>query len=183
TGVGDSQLTRPEIIHETTEKIIQIKIPIQDDRDRQKSYADTMCKPLEFQVGDMVMLKVSLRYIGPFKILAKVRTVTYRLKLSKQLRRVHSTFHVSNLKKCLFDETFVILLDEIQIEDKLHFVEELVEIIDQEVKRLKKSRIPILKIRWNSRKCPEFTWECEDQFRKKYPHLFSDLVPSANTTT
>ncbi|GJY17470.1 hypothetical protein Tco_0388961 [Tanacetum coccineum] len=142
TGVGDSQLTRPEIIHETTEKIIQIKIPIQADRDRQKSYADTMCKPLEFQVGDMVMLKVSLRYIGPFKILAKVGTVTYRLELSKQLRRVHSTFYVSNLKKCLTDETFVILLDEIQINDKLYFVEELVEIIDREVKRLKQSRIP-----------------------------------------
>ncbi|GKC84378.1 hypothetical protein Tco_1140095 [Tanacetum coccineum] len=90
----------------------------------------------------------------------------YRLstQLSEQLSRVHSTFHVSNLKKCLSDETLVIPLDEIQIDDKLHFVEEPVEIMDREVKRLKQSRIPIVKVRLNSRRGPEFTWEREDQF-------------------
>nr|GEV28376.1 putative reverse transcriptase domain-containing protein [Tanacetum cinerariifolium] len=89
--------------------------------------------------------KFNPRYIGPFKILAKVRTVAYHLKLSEQLSRVHSTFHVSNLKKCLFDETFVISLDEIQIDDKLYLVEEPVEIMDHEVKCLKQSRILIVK--------------------------------------
>ncbi|GKF18270.1 putative reverse transcriptase domain-containing protein [Tanacetum coccineum] len=160
--VGDVQLTGPEIIHETTEKIIQIKSRIQAARDRQKSYADVRCKPLEFQVGDKVMLKVSPwkeiirfgkrrklnpRYIGPFKVLAKVGTVAYRLELPQQLSRVHSTFHVSNLKKCLSDESLAIPLDEIHIDDKLHFVEEPVEIMDHEVKRLKQSRIPIIKVR------------------------------------
>ncbi|GJV10929.1 hypothetical protein Tco_1352470 [Tanacetum coccineum] len=179
TEVGDSQLTRPEIIRETTEKIIQIKSRIQTTRDRQKSYANNRHKPLEFQVGDKVLLKVSPwkgvirfgkrgklnpQYIGPFKILAKVGTVAYRLELPEQLSRVHSTFHVSNLKKCLFDETLAIPLDEIQIDDKLHFVEEPVEIMDREVKRLKQSRIPIVKVRWNSRRGPEFTREREDQF-------------------
>ncbi|GKE98143.1 putative reverse transcriptase domain-containing protein, partial [Tanacetum coccineum] len=145
TDVGDSQLTGSEIIHETTEKIIQIKSRILAAHDRQKSYADVRCKPLDFQVGDKVMLKVSpwkemirfgkrgklnLRYIGPFKILAKVGTVAYRLELSQQLSKVHNTFHVSNLKKFLSDETVVIPLDEIQIEDKLHFIKEPVEIID-----------------------------------------------------
>ncbi|GJV79405.1 hypothetical protein Tco_1515275 [Tanacetum coccineum] len=145
-----------EIIHETTEKIVQIKSHIQAARDRQKSYDDKRRKPLEFQVGDKVMLKVS-----PWK---GVGTVAYRLELPKQLIRVHSTFHVSNMKKCLSDETFVIPLDEIQIDDKLYFVEEPVEIMDREVKRLKQSRIPIVKVRWNSRRGPEFTKEREDQF-------------------
>ncbi|GJU05374.1 putative reverse transcriptase domain-containing protein [Tanacetum coccineum] len=185
--VGDAQLTGPEIVHETTEKIIQIKKRIQAARDRQKSYADRRRKPLEFEVGDKVMLKVSPwkgvirfgkrgklnpRYIGPFKILAKVGTLAYRLELPEQLSRVHSTFHVSNLKKCFVDEPLAIPLDEIQIDDKLNFIEEPVEIMDREVKRLKQSRIPIVKVRWNSRRGPEFTWEREDQMKKKYPHLF-----------
>ncbi|GJT00700.1 reverse transcriptase domain-containing protein [Tanacetum coccineum] len=134
---------------------------IQAACDRQKSYADVRRKPLEFQVRDRVMLNVSHwkgvirfgkwgklnpRYIGPFKVLAKVETVAYRIELPQQLSRVHSTFHVSNLTKCLSDVTLVIPLDEIHIDDKLYFVEEPVEIMDREVKRLKQSRIPIIKV-------------------------------------
>ncbi|GJR74267.1 putative reverse transcriptase domain-containing protein [Tanacetum coccineum] len=159
--VGDAQLTGLEIVHETTEKIIQIKKRIQAARDRKKSYADRRRKPLEFQVRDKVMLKVSPwkgvihfgkrgklnpRYIGPFKVLAKVRTIAYRLELLDQLSRVHSTFHISNLKRCFFDEPLAIPLDEIHIDDKLYFIEEPVEIMDREVKRLKQSRIPIMKV-------------------------------------
>ncbi|GKA73851.1 hypothetical protein Tco_0780153, partial [Tanacetum coccineum] len=96
---------------------------------------------------------------------------------------VHSTFHVSNLKKCLSDEPLAILLDEIHIDDKLHFVEEPVEVIDHEVKRLKQSRIPIIKVQWNSRRGPEFTWEREDQFRKKYPHLLTKTTPSTSAAS
>nr|GEW82614.1 transposon Ty3-G Gag-Pol polyprotein [Tanacetum cinerariifolium] len=113
----------------------------------------------------------------------KVGTVAYQLELPEQLRRVHSTFHILNLKKCLSDETLVIPLEEIQIDDKLHFIEEPVEIIDREVKRLKQSHIPIVKVRWNSRRGPEFTWEREDQIRKKYPHIFTNPVASPNATT
>ncbi|GJX34228.1 hypothetical protein Tco_0245785 [Tanacetum coccineum] len=127
--------------------------------------------------------KLNQRYIGPFKLLAKVGTVAYRLELHQQLSRVHSTFHVSNLKKCVSDESLVILLDEIHIDDKLYFVEELVEIMDHEVKRLKQSHIPIIKVRWDSRRGPEFTWEREDQFKNKYPHLFTNLASSSHTTT
>ncbi|GJS87154.1 putative reverse transcriptase domain-containing protein [Tanacetum coccineum] len=196
--VGDTQLTGPEIVHETTKKIIQIKKRIQATRDRQKSYANRRRKPLEFQVGDKVMLKVSPwkgvirvgkrgklnpRYIGPFKILAKVGTVAYRLKLPEQLSRVDSNFHVSNLKKCFSDEPLAIPLDEIQIDDKLNFIEEPIEIIDREVKRLNQSRIPIVKVRWNSRRGPEFTWEREDQKKKKYPHLFANLAPASKDTS
>nr|GEV57048.1 putative reverse transcriptase domain-containing protein [Tanacetum cinerariifolium] len=159
--VGDTQLTGLEIIHETTEKIIQIKQRVQAACDRQKSYVDVRRKPLEFQVGDKVMLKISPwkgvihfskwlnlnpRYIGPFKVLEKLGTVAYRLELPQQLSRVHSMFHVSNLKICLSDEPMAIPLDEIHIDDKLHFVEDPVENMDREVKRLKQSRILIVKV-------------------------------------
>ncbi|GJY83655.1 putative reverse transcriptase domain-containing protein [Tanacetum coccineum] len=141
-------------------------------RDQKRSYANKRRKPLEFQVGDKVMLKVSPwkgvirfgkrrklnpRYIGPFKILAKVGTVAYRHELPKQLSCVHSTFHVSNLKECLSDKPLAIPLDEIHIDEKLNFIEEPVEIIDRKVKRLKQSRFPIMKVRWNSRRGPEYT--------------------------
>ncbi|GKE29618.1 putative reverse transcriptase domain-containing protein, partial [Tanacetum coccineum] len=103
--------------------------------------------------------------------------------LPEQLSRVHNTFHVLNLKKCLSNDTLSIQLDEIQIDNKLHFIKEPVEIMDREVKRLKQSRIPIVKVHWNLRRGPEFTWEREDQFRKKYPHLFSDTVLAPDATT
>ncbi|GKE21267.1 putative reverse transcriptase domain-containing protein [Tanacetum coccineum] len=167
--VGDAQLTGPEIVRETTEKIIQIKHRLQASRDRQRSYVDKRRKPLEFQVED--------------KILAKVGTVAYQLELPEQLSCVHSTFHVSNLNKCLSDEPLVIPLDKIHIDDKLNFIEEPIKIMDREVKRLKQSRIPIMKVRWNLRRGPEYTWEREDQMQKQYPHLFANLKSASQATS
>nr|GEZ07479.1 putative reverse transcriptase domain-containing protein [Tanacetum cinerariifolium] len=143
TEVREAQILGPELIQDTTEKIIQIKQRMQAPRDRQKSYAD----------------------------------------LKQELSRVHNTFHVSNLKKCHVDEPLAISLDGLHVDDKLHFVEEPVEIMDHEVKRLKRSRIPLVKVRWNSKRGPEFTWEREDQFRKKYPHLFIKTAPSSSTAS
>ncbi|GKD38657.1 putative reverse transcriptase domain-containing protein [Tanacetum coccineum] len=156
--VGDSQLTGPDLVRETTKKIIQIKNRLLTARSRQKSYADVRQKLMEFSVGDMVMLKIIER-IGP---------VAYKLVLPEKLHGIHSTFHVSNLKRCLADENLIIPLEEIQLDDKLHFIEEPIEIMDREVKQLKESLIPIIKVRWNSRRGPEFTWEREDFFRSKY---------------
>nr|GEY02090.1 hypothetical protein [Tanacetum cinerariifolium] len=157
--VGDSQLTGPELICDTKENIVQINNLLLAARSRQKSYVDKILKPLEFKVGDMVFLKVSPwkgvvhfrkreklspRYIRPFKILARVGPVAYMLELPKESKGIHSTFHVSNLKKCLAEGDVVVQMDEIQLDDKLHMIEEPV---DREVKRLNQSRIPIVKVR------------------------------------
>nr|GEZ16498.1 reverse transcriptase domain-containing protein [Tanacetum cinerariifolium] len=148
--VGEFHLTGPEIVQETTEKIVQIKQRIQAARNRQKSYADLKRKPIEFQVGDKVMLKVSPwkgvvrfgkrgklnpRYVGPFKVIARVGSVPYKLELPKELSRVHNTFHVSNLKKCYANEPLSVPLDGLHFDDKLQFVEEPVEIMDRENKK------------------------------------------------
>ncbi|GKB81427.1 hypothetical protein Tco_0948322 [Tanacetum coccineum] len=193
--VEDVQLTGLEIIHETTEKIVQTRQCLQAVRDRQRSYANVRRKPLEFQIGDRVMIKVSPHkgvirfgkqkklnpwYIRPFKILKMVGPVAYTLELPEELSNVHSTFYVSNLKKCLSDESLVILMKELQLDDKLNFVEEPIEIMDREVNQPRQSRIPIVKVRWNSKRGPEFTWEREDQICAKYPHLFSNITPTSN---
>ncbi|GKG03248.1 hypothetical protein Tco_0310884, partial [Tanacetum coccineum] len=158
-----------KLIRDTTEKIIQIKNNLLTARSHQKSYADRRTKSLEFEVGDMVLLKVSPwkdvvrfgkrrklspSYIGPFKILDRVSPVAYTLELPEELKGIYSFFHVSNLKKCLAEGDIVVPMNEIQLDDKLHMIEEPVEVVDREVKRLKQSRIPIVKVHWNSQRGP-----------------------------
>ncbi|GJT96622.1 putative reverse transcriptase domain-containing protein [Tanacetum coccineum] len=187
--VREGQLIGPELVQETTEKISQIKDRLKAARDRQKSYADKRRKPLEFSVGDYVLLKVSPwkgvvhfrkkgkltpRFVGPFEITKVVGLVAYRFELPDELNGVHDTFHVSNLMKCLADPTLQVPLDEIRVEAKLNFVEEPVNFLESEFKKLRRSRIAIVNVRWNSKRGPEFMWEREDQMKLKYPHLFYD---------
>nr|GFA37122.1 putative reverse transcriptase domain-containing protein [Tanacetum cinerariifolium] len=117
--------------------------------------------------------KLAPRFVGPFEITERIGPVAYRIRLPEELNGVHDTFHVSNLKKCLAGPTLQIPLDEIQVDAKSNFVEETVEILEREFKKLKRSRIPIVKVRWNSKGGPEFTWERDDQMKLKYPHIFS----------
>ncbi|GJY11253.1 putative reverse transcriptase domain-containing protein [Tanacetum coccineum] len=187
--IGEGSLIGPELVQETTDKVVVIKEKLKAARDRQKSYADNRCKPLEFEVGDRVMLKVSpwkgvvhfgkkgklaLRYVGPLEILERISPVAYQLRLSKELSGVHDTFHVSNLKKCLADASLHVPLDEIKVNKTLRFVEEPVEIMDREIKSLKCSKISLVKVRWNSKHGPVFAWEREDYMKSKYPQLFVD---------
>ncbi|GJW96026.1 putative reverse transcriptase domain-containing protein [Tanacetum coccineum] len=152
--VGESKIIGPEIIQETIDKIVQIKERLKTARDRQKSYADNRRTLLEFSVDDKVLLKVSPRkgvvrfgrrsklsprYVGPFEIIERVVPVAYRLRLPQELVGVHDMFHVSNLKKCLAKVNLHVPLEEIKINEKLRFVEEPIEIIDREVKKLKRS--------------------------------------------
>ncbi|GJX20868.1 putative reverse transcriptase domain-containing protein [Tanacetum coccineum] len=161
TEVEESQLIRPEIMQETTKKIVQIKERLKTARSRQKSYANKRRKPLEFQVGDRVLLKVSSwkgvvrfgkkgklepRYVRLFEIVERVRQVAYRLKLPEGLSCVHDTFHVSNLKKCLVEPDVQVPLDEIEIDENLRFVEEPIKIVERDVKKLKRRRIPLVKV-------------------------------------
>ncbi|GJT25897.1 putative nucleotidyltransferase, ribonuclease H [Tanacetum coccineum] len=186
--IGEGRLIGPELVQETTDKVVVIKEKLQAARNRQKSYADSGRKMVEFNVGDRVLLKVSPwkgvmrfgkkgklspRYVGPFEVLERIGPVAYRLRLPDELVGVHDTFHVSNLKKCLVKEGLHVSLDEIKVDKTLRFVEEPVEIMDREIKRVKRSRIPIVKVRWDSKRGPEYTWEREDHMKSKYPHLFA----------
>ncbi|GKE40471.1 putative reverse transcriptase domain-containing protein [Tanacetum coccineum] len=157
--VGDAQLTGPAIIHETTEKIVMLKV-----------------SPWKGVVRFGKRGKLNPRYVGPFKVIERVRTVAYKLELPQQLSLVHNTFHVSNLKKCMSDESLMIPLKELRVDGKLHFVEEPIEVMDREIKQLKKSRIPIIKVRWNSKRGHEFTWEREDQFQQKSTSFHQDCI-------
>ncbi|GKC11938.1 putative reverse transcriptase domain-containing protein [Tanacetum coccineum] len=187
--IGEGSLIGPELVQETTDKVVVIKEKLQAARDRQKSYADSGRKMTEYEVGENVLLKVSPwkgvmrfgkkgklapRYVGPFEILERIGPVAYRLRLPEELIGVHDTFHVSNLKKCLGNANLHVPLNEIKIDKTLRFVEEPVEIMDREVKSLKRSRIPLVKVRWDSKRGPEFTWEREDYMKSKYPQLFVD---------
>ncbi|GJY84593.1 hypothetical protein Tco_0497969 [Tanacetum coccineum] len=155
--IGESSLIGPELVQETTDK---------------------------FEVGDRVLLKVSPwkgvirfgkrgklapRYVGPFEILERIGPVAYRLRLPEELSSVHDTFHVSNLKKCLADASLHVPLNEIKVDKTLRFVEEPVEIMDREIKKLKHSKIALVKVRWNSKRGSEFTWEREYHMKSKYP--------------
>nr|GEZ70034.1 reverse transcriptase domain-containing protein [Tanacetum cinerariifolium] len=165
--VRESQLTGPELVRKTTKKIVQIKNRLLTARSRQKSYANLKRRLTKFEVGDKVMLKVSPwrgvirfgkrgklspRFIRPFKVIERIRPIAYKLELPDKLCVTHDIFHVSNLKRYFVNDDVVIPLGEVQLDDKLHFVEEPVEIMDRELKRLKQSRILIVKVRWNSRR-------------------------------
>ncbi|GKA17076.1 putative reverse transcriptase domain-containing protein [Tanacetum coccineum] len=182
--IGESSLTGLELVQETTDKVVLVKENPKAARDRQKSYVDYRRKPLEFEVGDRVLLKVTPwkgvvrfgkkgklapRYVGPFEILKRIGLVAYRLRLPEELNSVHDTFHVSNLKKCLADANLHVPLDEIKVDKTLRFVKEPVEIMDREIKKLKRRKIALVKVGWNSKRGLEFTWEHKDHMRIKYP--------------
>nr|GEU47307.1 putative reverse transcriptase domain-containing protein [Tanacetum cinerariifolium] len=187
--IGEGSLIGPELVLETTDKVVLIKEKIKAARDHQNSYANKRHKPLEFKVGDQVLLRVSPwkgivhfgkkgklapRYVGPFEILERIGLVSYKLRLPEEYNSMHDTIRVSNLKKCLANANLHVPLDEIKVDKTLCFFEEPVEIMKREIKKLKCRKLVLVKVRLNSKCGPEFTWEHEDQMRIKYPQLFVD---------
>ncbi|XP_076907333.1 uncharacterized protein LOC143563742 [Bidens hawaiensis] len=186
--IGQKDLGSIEVVKLTSEKLDQIRARLKSAQDRHKSYADKCRRPIEFEVGDLVMLKVSPwkgiirfrkhgklnpRYIDPFKIIERIGKVAYRLNLPQELHGIHNTFHVSYLRKCLSDESTYVPLNDIEVDNKLNYIEEPMAILDQKVKKLRNKEIAQVKVQWKHRKGSEATWESEKEMREHYPQLFS----------
>jgi hypothetical protein len=184
---GDKQYSGPEIVQMTAEKVKFAKEALKVARSRQKNYADQKRKPMEFKVGDMVMLKVSPwkgiirfgkrgklspRFIGPFRVLERVNQQAYKLDLPPKLDGIHNTFHVCYLRKCLAEETSVIPIEDVSIDPKKKMVDEPVEILGRKQKKLRKRFIDLVLIKWRHNKGESLTWETESVMRDRYPHLF-----------
>ncbi|XP_022019588.1 uncharacterized protein LOC110919630 [Helianthus annuus] len=185
--VGQRELAPNDVVAITNEKIDVVRARLKAAQDRQKSYADKRSRPIEFQVGDRVFLKVSPwkgiirfrkrgklgpRYIGPFEILARVGKVAYRLELPPSLEGIHNTFHVSQLRKCLTDETAHVPLEDIEVDEKMNYIERPVAIKDSKIKTLRNKEIKQVLVQWQHRKGSDLTWEPEDEMRRFYPFLF-----------
>jgi hypothetical protein len=185
--IGQRELAPSDLVARTNEKIVVIRERMKAAQDRQKAYADRRTRPLEFEEGDYVFLKVSPwkgvirfrkrgklgpRYIGPFKVLQRVGRVAYRLDLPPELERIHNTFHVSQLRKCLADATAHVPLDDIVVDEKMNYVETPVAIKDTKVKHLRNKEIRQVLVQWDHRKGSDLTWETEEEMRELYPSLF-----------
>ncbi|XP_022024585.2 uncharacterized protein LOC110924918 [Helianthus annuus] len=185
--VGPRGLASTDIIRATNEKIDMVRAHLKAAQDRQKSYADKRNRPIEFQVGDKVMLKVSPwkgiirfrkrgklspRFIGPFRITERVGKVAYHLELPDELSGIHNTFHVSHLRKCLADETARIHYDDIEVDTSLNYVVNPIAILDRKEKSLRNKIINQVKVKWEHRKGADTTWESEEEMQRLYPSLF-----------
>ncbi|KAD7117538.1 hypothetical protein E3N88_04806 [Mikania micrantha] len=186
-GVGQKEVGSKAAVLDLTEKLQLVKARMKAAQDRQKSYADKRRRPIEFEVGDQVLLKVSPwkgiirfrkrgklspRFIGPFRIIARVGKVAYRLDLPDELSGIHPTFHVSHLRKCLADDVAYVPLNDIEVDEKLNYIEEPVAIVDTKEKQLRNKVIKQIKVQWKHRKGSDATWETEDEMKRLYPHLF-----------
>ena len=187
--IGHREIGEKEAVQAVNEKIDQIRARLKATQDRQNSYADKRRKPIEFQVGDQVLLKVSPwkgiirfrkrgklspRFIGPFRILERVGKVAYLLEFPEELSRLHPTFHVSHLRKCLADESAFVPIDDLELDEKLNYVEQPVAILDRKVKKLRNKEIAQVLIKWQNRKGSDMTWESEAEMRDAYPQFFQE---------
>ncbi|KAL0540282.1 hypothetical protein IC582_024516 [Cucumis melo] len=185
--VGEQRLMGPELVQSTNEAIQKIRSRMHTAQSRQKSYADVRRKDLEFEIGDKVFLKVapmngvlrferrgklSPRFVGPFEILERIGPVAYRLALPPSLSTVHDVFHVSMLRKYVPDPSHVVDYEPLEIDEKLSYIEQPVEVLAREVKTLRNKQIPLVKVLWRNHRVEEATWEREDDMRSRYPELF-----------
>jgi hypothetical protein len=185
---GEKHFTGPEIVHQTADKVKIIRERMLAAQSRQKSYADLRRKPMTFEVGDQVLLKVSPwkglirfgkrgklspRFIGPFKVLQRVGNQAYKLELPPELEGIHNTFHVCYLRKCLGEEPDMIPLSELRIDENKRLIEEPDAIVDYKTKKLRHKLIKLVLVRWKHSVGPNLTWETESDMKNRYPHLFA----------
>ena len=195
---GEKQLIGPEIVEVTAEKVNVAKEALRVARERQKTYADKKRRPMEFNVGDLVMLKVSPwkgvirfgkkgklspRFIGPFKVLKRIKDLAYQLELPPELDGIHNTFHVSYLRKCLAEESSVITIQDVSIDPMKRMVDEPVVILGRKQKKLRRKMIDLVLIKWKHIHGESLTWETEAVMKEKYPELFlSDEIPRTESS-
>jgi len=188
---GESALLGPDVVQETTEKVKMIQEKMKASQSRQKSYHDKRRKDIEFQVGNHVFLRVNPitgvgralkcrkltpRFVGPFEIVEKIGVVAYRITLPLSLSNLHDVFHVSQLRKYVYDESHVIQVDELEVRDNLTIETWPVKVEDREVKRLRGKEIVLVKVIWVGPTGESATWETESRMKDSYPELF----PSGN---
>ncbi|KAJ9543424.1 hypothetical protein OSB04_023131 [Centaurea solstitialis] len=185
---GEKQFAGPEIIQETADKVKGIRERLKAAQDRQKSYADKKRRPVNFQVGERVMLKVSPwkgiirfgkrgklspRFLGPFTILEKVGLQAYRLELPPEMDGIHPTFHVCYLRKCLAEEESVIPLSEIRVDTGNRCIEEPEAILERKTKKLRHKEVAMVKVQWKHHRGANVTWEAEEDMKRRYPRMFA----------
>ncbi|XP_022026681.1 uncharacterized protein LOC110927296 [Helianthus annuus] len=196
--VGQREIAPSDVVAITNEKIDLIRARLKAAQDRQAAYANHRRRPLEFQVGDYMYLKVSPwkgvirfqkrgklgpRYIGPFKVLARVGRVAYQLDLPSALEGIHNTFHVSQLRKCLSDETAYVSHDDTELDERMNYVERPIAIKDSKTTHLRNKTIRQVLVQWQHRKGSELTWESEEDMRKDYPALFGTYLSFGDETS
>jgi hypothetical protein len=179
----------PEMVQQTTDKVRKIRARMKVAQDRQKSYADRRRRPLEFEAGEHVFLRVTPttgvgraikarkltpKFIGPYQITERIGKVAYRIALPPILSQIHDVFHVSQLRKYVPDPSHVITPDDIQLKENLSFEVPPVKIADRKMKRLRTKEIPLVKIIWNEA-TGDATWELESKMKEQYPELFGDV--------
>ena len=189
--LGETKLLGPDLVQDTLEKVRIIRERLLAAQSRQKAYADKRRRPLEFQEGDKVFLKVSPlkgvmrfgkrgkltpRYIGPFPIIKRIGATAYQLELPPDLQGVHPVFHVSMLRKYIPNDNHVIPQVPHGLEPTLTFEPRPIAILDRQVKRLRSKEVPSVKVLWDSHGCEEETWELEASMRTKYPELFNETL-------
>jgi hypothetical protein len=186
---GEKYIQGTDLIKESTEKVAEIRKKLLKAQDRQKKWADRRRRPLEFEVGDKVFLKVSPfrgiirfgkrgklqpRFVGPFEVLERVGLLAYRLALPADMEKIHNVFHVSVLRKYIEDPSHVLKDPGIRIEEDLTFQEQPIRITDYSEKVLRGKLVKLVKVLWRSNRFEEETWETEDKMRELYPSLFSN---------
>ncbi|RVW15570.1 Transposon Ty3-G Gag-Pol polyprotein [Vitis vinifera] len=187
--VGENKLLGPELVQLTVKKVSLIKKRLKATQSRQKSYDDNHKRDLEFEVGDHVFLKVSLmkslmrfgrkgklnpRFVGPFEVLERVGTLAYKVALPPSLSKIHNVFHVSTLRKYIYDPSHVVELEPIQISEDLTYEEVPIQIVDVMDKVLRHAVVKLVKVQWSNHSIREATWELEEEMREKHPQLFQD---------